>query len=352
VSKTCTVSVNGENFTARAGELLLDAALVNGVDMPFDCRSGYCGTCLVHLTNGLVAGGANAEQGMIHACQAYIVSDISVNTDENLLEPAALGRVAQINRLCSNVFEVVINLGGSPTYRAGQYYNVQFEGFPARAYSPTPSLGNAEPDGANQLRFHVKHIPEGAVSSNLNTRIRPGHIVSLFGPFGSACFVPGQSERLVLISGGTGFAPIWSIFDAALSEQPNREILLIAGTQLLSKLYMADALQLASQCSNVKVMAVTSEQVAERGWLRSGNLFNLLPELRVTDTIHAAGPPSLIEGLKKISGGVGCILHADPFVATGLPYREPAKKMAPPVFDRGKNQPTQTPFPVWRRAAE
>lgn len=352
MSRTCTVNFNGESFTAKAGELLLDAALMNGIDMPFDCRSGYCESCIVHLSKGLVIGGANAEQGMIHACQAHILSDLTVSSDQSAFESAAIGRVAQINRLCSEVFEVVLNLNQLPNYQAGQYYNVQFDGFPARAYSPTPSLDNAEPDNPNQLRFHVKRIADGAVSSNLNTHIRPGHIVSLFGPFGSACFEREQTDRLVLISGDTGFAPIWSIFDAALNELPDRKILLIAGAQQVSQLYMVDALQLASQCRNVTVLAVSSEAVAERGWLRSGNLFNHLPELFAADIVHAAGPPSLIEGMIAISDTVGCNLHADPFVATGLPRKTQTKKLAPKKFDARKHAPVQTPFPVWRRAAE
>jgi ferredoxin len=99
MTRSCRIEVDGECFTAQAGELLLDAALVNGVDMPFDCRSGYCGSCLVHLNDGLVIGGANAGTGLIHACQARIVSALTVSTDKALAKPAAIGEVAEINQL-------------------------------------------------------------------------------------------------------------------------------------------------------------------------------------------------------------------------------------------------------------
>ena len=38
---------------------LLDAALMNGVELPHDCRSGYCGTCRVRVLSGHTFGGAS-----------------------------------------------------------------------------------------------------------------------------------------------------------------------------------------------------------------------------------------------------------------------------------------------------
>ncbi len=37
---SCKVTINGRRSLARRGELLLDAALSNGVDLPYDCRAG------------------------------------------------------------------------------------------------------------------------------------------------------------------------------------------------------------------------------------------------------------------------------------------------------------------------
>ena len=44
MAKTCTVAVNGQTFKAKAGDVLLDAALVSGVNISHDCRSGVCGS--------------------------------------------------------------------------------------------------------------------------------------------------------------------------------------------------------------------------------------------------------------------------------------------------------------------
>ena len=76
MSKICKVTINDEPFLANRGELLLDWALMNGIDLPHDCRSGICGACRVRLVDGTVFGGHSRGDDMIHACQARIVSDL------------------------------------------------------------------------------------------------------------------------------------------------------------------------------------------------------------------------------------------------------------------------------------
>ncbi len=78
MSKICKVTINGEPFLANRGELLLDWALMSGIDLPHDCRSGICGACRVRLVDGQVFGGHSRGDDMIHACQARIVSDLEI----------------------------------------------------------------------------------------------------------------------------------------------------------------------------------------------------------------------------------------------------------------------------------
>ena len=67
---TSTYLVNARDlgsFRARRGETLLDAALVNGIDLPHDCRSGTCGSCRCAVTAGAVEGGDADAQGAVLA---------------------------------------------------------------------------------------------------------------------------------------------------------------------------------------------------------------------------------------------------------------------------------------------
>ena len=55
--RICKVVLNNERYLANAGDLLLDWALMNGVELPHDCRAGLCGACRVRLVEGRVFGG-------------------------------------------------------------------------------------------------------------------------------------------------------------------------------------------------------------------------------------------------------------------------------------------------------
>src|SRR5574339_215945 len=52
----------------RAGETLLDAALREGIALPFDCRSGGCGECKATLRAGTVEFGAY-QPGVLSAAE-------------------------------------------------------------------------------------------------------------------------------------------------------------------------------------------------------------------------------------------------------------------------------------------
>src|ERR1700710_681100 len=103
MSKLCKITINDEPFLANRGELLLDWALMNGVDLPHDCRAGVCGACRVRLVDGTVFGGHTPDDEMIHACQARIVSDLAIATEATPDPVVRAARVAGINRLAPDV---------------------------------------------------------------------------------------------------------------------------------------------------------------------------------------------------------------------------------------------------------
>ena len=108
--KICKVTLNNEPYLANCGDLLLDWALMNGVELPHDCRSGICGACRVRLVEGKVFGGHEPGDDMIHACQARIVSDIAIVT-EAVPDPVTMsGHVADIVRLAPDIVGVTIEV--------------------------------------------------------------------------------------------------------------------------------------------------------------------------------------------------------------------------------------------------
>src|SRR5439155_19300565 len=221
--KICKVTVNDEPYLANCGDLLLDWALLNGVELPHDCRSGICGACRVRLVEGRVFGGHEQGDDMIHACQARIVSDIQIVTEPVPDQVSMSGQVADIVRLAPDVLGVTIKLPKPLHYFPGQFCKVQYRGFPARSYSPTYPLEGRADD--RLLNFHIRRFSDGVVSSELGRNIRVGHRVKVTGPYGSAFLRRNHSGSIVLVASGTGFAPIWSIAVAAILERPQRELI-------------------------------------------------------------------------------------------------------------------------------
>ena len=219
------ITINGDSFLARRGELLLDAALSNGIDLPHDCRAGHCGTCCVRLVSGEVRGGEGSEPGIIHACQCRIVSDAVIERRPSGVRTVE-GVLSSLLPLSREVMEVGITTDGVLPYHAGQYAQARFSGYPSRPFSIThPLRGN--PNSCS-VWFHVRRMKDGRVTSSLGKRIMPGHRVKLTGPHGSAHFRPNLG-RPILVATNTGFAPIWSIAVAALRENPKRRMMIIAG---------------------------------------------------------------------------------------------------------------------------
>src|SRR5215475_5358838 len=134
--KICKVTLNKETFYANVGDLLLDGAIMNGVELHHDCRSGICGSCRVRLVDGTVFGGTEEGSDMIYACQARVVSDLRLVTEPVPDSVSVPGRVADLVRLAPDVIGVSLELQRPLRYLSGQYCKLQFRGFPARCYSP------------------------------------------------------------------------------------------------------------------------------------------------------------------------------------------------------------------------
>jgi 3-phenylpropionate/trans-cinnamate dioxygenase ferredoxin reductase subunit len=314
MARSHQITVNGTSFVARRGELLLDAALSNGVDLPYNCRAGHCGTCCVRLVSGEVQGGEGSEPGIVHACQCRIVGDVVVEKDQPSGVRTVEGVLASLRALSPEVMEVGIRTDRALPYHAGQYAQVSFNGYPSRPFSIThPLQGNPN---SRTVWFHVRRMNGGRVTSSLGKRIKPGHRVKLTGPYGSAHFRPNLGGRLILVGTNTGFAPIWSIAVAALRENPERRMMIIAGGRNIEALYMGPALARLASFPNVLVVPVCSTPQTLTTAVKPGRPTDYLPHLLQTDVLYACGAPGMVDSIKSIAAHFGAVCYADPFLPT------------------------------------
>ena len=313
------ISANGVSFGARSGAVLLDAALLQGVSLPHDCRAGRCGSCLTRVRKGVTVGGESGQPRMVYACQARVLSDLAIEF-EDLPEPVRIkAQLTGLRELTSDVVELEIKTETPLEMFPGQYCRFTFRGFPTRAYSPTAALQGR--NWADTFNLHIQRVRNGRVSSQFGTSINAGHALTIEGPFGTAFHRPERSERLVLASSGTGFAPIYAVAEAALRENFQRQIVLIAGARQLQSLYMPAALGWMSAAPNTTVIATADRPHGISRVVRTGSVAEHLPPLQASDIVYAAGGPIVVNAVSKIASKVGAQVHCDVFQPAGADER-------------------------------
>ena len=327
--KLHSVTANGATFAARTGDILLDSALLQGVSFPHDCRAGRCGSCLIKVVRGSTLGGASVQRGMVHACQARVFSDLELTFEDLPLVRSVHAEVISLFARSIDVTEVGLRLAGPMPFHPGQYCTFKFRGFPARSFSPTlPADGS--PTSAD-ITLHIKRVLGGHVSGALGDAIRVGHTLLVEGPFGSAHFRTGRSGRLVLVAGGTGFAPILSILAAAYREDQERRVVLVVGARHVDSLYMAAGLVKLQALASLQIIATANEVPDVLEVVRRGTPDAHVPDLTAEDTVYAAGAPAMIMKLAARAQAVGAEFYSDPFEPSGPPQEHSVPKLAWPT---------------------
>ncbi len=82
-----TIAASGVSFAANHGETILEAAENAGLDFPYGCRRGMCGTCVARVSRGEVKMPGDdlfglmddeREGGYILMCSTYAASDLEL----------------------------------------------------------------------------------------------------------------------------------------------------------------------------------------------------------------------------------------------------------------------------------
>ena len=322
MTKLHRVTIGERSFHARSGQVLLDAALASGIDLPHDCKAGRCGACLTRVRSGITLGGQSEQPGMVHACQAMVFSSLELEIEPTPPVSRTPARITEITEIGEEIVEVVMRPTRPLEILPGQYCRFRFRGFPARPFSPTVSMREIRDDGL--IRLHVKRVRDGQLTPQIGRSISAGHAVTIEGPLGHAYLRPGLANRLVLVASGTGFAPVWALAAAALRENPARRIVLVAAARKLSGFYMSPALNVVRGALSVGVIGCVEELARRAGPFQPGKPLEHLPPLMADDIVYGAGAPALVEAVGAASRRAGAVFYADPFhiVHTGPPPGE------------------------------
>jgi len=225
------IQVNARNrgfeFDALPGERVLYAGLRAGIDLPYECATGTCGTCKAKLLSGRVqdrwpdAPGrkfVKPQAGEFLMCQCAAEDALTLEVSKFVypVEPGACvpqtcsGTVCNVRALTHDVIGFALELERPRDFDAGQFALLAPDGIAYRAYS----MCNYQRGGRN-LDFVVKRKADGAFSEWLFGANREGARLEAFGPLGKATFEPALGKNLLCIAGGSGIAGMMSILARA-----------------------------------------------------------------------------------------------------------------------------------------
>lgn len=308
----------GQSHRVEEGETVLDALLRAGHSIPNSCRAGACQSCLLKATSGEIPAAAQAglkpalqEQSCFLACVCRPQTDMEATlSTETSRYPAT---ISAIHVLSPTVFQILLETPKAFTYRAGQYltlFRTIGESQVARSYS-IASLPNAA-----HVELHVRRIPNGAMSTWLATKAKPGDLVSIQGPAGN-CFYTEMpvTQPLILAGTGTGLAPLFGVLRDALSQEHKGSITLLHGALNDHGIYLREELsQLAAQHANLSYCPVVLDRdgplpdyIAQR--------HNALKGYRA----FVCGDPAIVNTLSKrffLAGVASRDIHSDAFLPT------------------------------------
>jgi len=306
------IKPSGHAFYVERNETLLDAALRQGINLRYGCRNGACGACKGKVLSGdfhypeapIGLTEDDQEQNMALFCACLADSELVIEVDEVELDSAIEikslpCRVHEMKKLADDVMQVFIKLPASERlqFLPGQYIDILLEDGRHRSFS----IANA-PHDDDYLELHIRLVKKGLFTPKVFNQMQQKDLLRIEGPHGSFFFHEDSNKDLLLMAGGTGFAPIKGIVEHLISEQVTRPIHLYWGVRTEADLYMSELVDSwLAEHSNIKFTPVLSD--ADSNWSgRTGYVHEAvladLDDLSLFD-IYTCGPPAMIQSAEK-----------------------------------------------------
>lgn len=279
-----TLLPDDAQFSAKAYDTILEAAVQAGHNIPYGCRNGTCGSCKGKVIAGEVDFGdyaasalsdADKASGQALFCCARPLSDLTIATratPTNLPPPRILPvRVERKEKLADDVIALYLKLPSTEhlAFKAGQYIEFLLKDGKRRAFS----LANP-PHINNLLELHIRYVVGGEFTHFVFNEMQEKTIMRIEAPLGSFYLREHTNKPIIMIASGTGFAPIKGLIEYMLAENIQRSVTLYWGARTLNDLYLHDLpTAWAAQHPNITFIPVLSGALTEDNWQgRSANV--------------------------------------------------------------------------------
>lgn len=334
------IQPSGHQFEVRTGETLLDAALRQGLALPYGCRNGSCGSCKGRVLSGQFQytygerpPGLDAQEeanGLALFCQVIPGSDMRIEAREihrvgDLQVKILPCRAEQLRQAAHDVMVIQLKLPAAERlqFLAGQYLEILLKDGRRRAFS----IANPPHEDAC-IELHIRHVEGGTFTDHVFADMKARTLLRIEGPFGNFFLREDSDRPMLLIGGGTGLAPLKSMIEHAFHVGLTRPMHLFWGVRARRDLYMDEVPnRWAAEHEDFQYTPVLSEPRPEDAWPgETGTVVAAVlrhyPNLSGFDA-YIAGPPAMCEAAR------------DAFREQGLP----AERMFSDAFEYAGDSP-------------
>ncbi len=330
-----TVEPSRHTFVADADETILEAALRHGLMVPYGCRDGICGACRSKVLSGQVdhgkippvgLGPADREAGYALLCCAKAQNDVVIEARElrssgEIQVKTLPARVEKMTLAAPDVMLLDLKLPASERlqFLAGQYIDILLKDGRRRAFS----LANAPHDDA-LLQLHIRRVPGGRFTEHVFTAMKERDLMRINGPHGSFFLREDSTKPILLVAGGTGFAPVKAIVEHAIAEGDQRPIAVYWGGRRRDDLYLnALAEDWMHTHTHIRYVPVLSDAPQSDGWTGRTGLVHLaamqdIPDLSAHQ-VYICGSPAMVAAARRDFVGQ-CGLPENEFFADAFEF--------------------------------
>ncbi len=315
VSRKIVLSPENSEFSSQAEEIILDAALREGIQLPYGCRTGTCGACKAQVLEGEIVYGEIEPEALtekekkdnwILCCQARAKTNLVLKVKE-IYEAKEIPikslpcRVMHMEQLSHDVMGLWLKIPSTERlqFLAGQYIDILMKDGKERSFS----LANA-PHDDKFLQLQIRHYDGGIFSEIVFKEMKEKALLRIKGPYGNF-FLREDSERhSIFIAGGTGFAPVKGIIEHMIAKDDKRPVSIYWGVRTKTDLYMDElARKWTEEHEHIKYTPVLSEPMEEDNWKGKTGFVHeaILEDIKDFSDIdvYASGPPVMVQSVHK-----------------------------------------------------
>ncbi len=320
---TIRLEPSGQQFAAEPGQTILEAALAAGVTLPYGCRDGACGACKGSILAGGVEHGKSRPDTLTESERATgkALFCCAVPQGDVVIESRAVAGVADIpvrklpariqrlERAADDVMVMTLKLPSNDrfVFLPGQFVDLLLPQGKRRSYSIASS-----PSREGEIELHIRRLEGGLFSTQAFETLKEKDILRFEGPLGTTFLREDTDRPILMVGGGTGFAPLQAMLETLLEKESARGVHLYVGARTRGGLYRDELARRFSAASRViRYVPVLSEATAACDWSGRTGLVHEAALADLSDLsgfdAYVCGAPAMVDAARR------------DFAAAGLP---------------------------------